>query len=105
MSFKPLGVACVVVAACLHAITDVRSAAPRFYPDDPITVDDDRQVDVGEVDEVGAHHVDRGQLPGAHARGDHGGGQADEPGAARSSASVHAATVSAVADSSRTEAR
>ena len=52
MSFKPLGVACVVVAACVYAITDVRSAAPRFYPDDPITVDDDRQVDVGEVDEV-----------------------------------------------------
>ena len=36
-----------------------------------------------------AHHVDGGQLPRAHPRGENGGGQADDPGAARTSASVH----------------
>jgi hypothetical protein len=51
MPFRPLGIACVI-AACIYAIADVRSAAPRFYPDDPISVDNDRQVDVGEVEEV-----------------------------------------------------
>jgi hypothetical protein len=45
-------VACVVVAS-LFAIADVRSAGPRFYPDDPLAVDNDRVIDA-----TGAHEVE-----------------------------------------------
>jgi len=51
MPFRPATVVALAVA-CVCVIADVRSAAPRFYPDDPIAIDNDRQVDVGEVDEV-----------------------------------------------------
>lgn len=34
-----------LVAAALVALFDVRAAGPRFYPDDPIQVDDDRAFD------------------------------------------------------------
>lgn len=44
-------VACMLAGSVL-AITDVRSAAPRFYPDDPLRVDNDRVADVTEAREV-----------------------------------------------------
>src|SRR6266511_2930751 len=48
----PRVAACMVVAS-LFAIADVRSAGPRFYPDDPLWVDNDRVIDV-----TGAHEVE-----------------------------------------------
>lgn len=51
MPFKSAGVACLAVA-CVCVIANVRSAAPRFYPDDPVAIDNDRLVNVGEVLEV-----------------------------------------------------
>lgn len=44
-------IACVVVA-CVFAIADVRSAAPRFYPDDPLAVDNDRVIDASGAREI-----------------------------------------------------
>ena len=52
MPFKPAVIVSSVAVACLCVIADVRTSAPRFYPDDPVAVDNDRLVDVGEVDEV-----------------------------------------------------
>jgi hypothetical protein len=47
----PSVVACVVVVS-LFAIADVRSAGPRFYPDDPLSVDNDRVIDASGAREV-----------------------------------------------------
>jgi hypothetical protein len=50
MRFK--AIACALVAS-LWMIAEIRSASPRFYPDDPITVDNDRLIDVKT-----AHKID-----------------------------------------------
>ena len=47
----PCVAACVVVVS-LFAVADVRSAGPRFYPDDPLSVDHDRVIDVTSAHEV-----------------------------------------------------
>jgi hypothetical protein len=41
-----------LLAACTIAMADLRSAAPRFYPDDPLWVDNDRLVDVTSASEI-----------------------------------------------------
>jgi hypothetical protein len=41
-----------LVVGCVCVMADLRGAAPRFYPDDPIAADNDRQVNVADVDEV-----------------------------------------------------
>ena len=41
-----------MVAASVFAIADVRTAGPRFFPDDPVWVDNDRLVDVTGAGEV-----------------------------------------------------
>jgi hypothetical protein len=52
-SFSRRLAACAAAAmVAIGAASSGRSAAPRFYPDDPLWVDDDRAVDVGKIEEV-----------------------------------------------------
>lgn len=52
MRFEPAYLKWVLLVAFVFAIADVRSAAPRFYPDDPVAVDNDRVIDVTGAREV-----------------------------------------------------
>jgi hypothetical protein len=48
MCFRRLLAVCVLGAA-LVAATGTRGASPRFFPDDPLQVDDDRSIDASRV--------------------------------------------------------
>ena len=45
--FRPAAIVCSVALAALCA--DLRTASPRFYPDDPLWTDDDRAFDASKV--------------------------------------------------------
>lgn len=47
-----VGRASSIVALALLLVSSGRAAAPQFYPDDPIQVDDDRALDAGSVEPV-----------------------------------------------------
>jgi hypothetical protein len=49
MCFRRFQLAAVCVAALVAAATGLRGASPKFLPDDPIQVDDDKSIDASKV--------------------------------------------------------